>query len=70
MSKSAERSDNVSVAIQRLESEHRSLKARVAELDRRAILTPTEQREASELKKRKLATKDALEGLRRGAIQA
>jgi len=64
------RPENVNDTIHRLEQEHRSLKARVTELDRRAILTPAEQREASELKKRKLATKDAIEGLRRTHIQA
>ena len=64
------RPENVGDVITRLEQEHRSLKARVQELDRRAILTPAEQREASELKKRKLATKDALEGLRRNFVQA
>lgn len=70
MSKYVHRVENVNEAISRLEGEHRTLKARVAELDRRAILTRAEQREAVDLKKRKLATKDALEGLRRGHIQA
>lgn len=48
-----------------LREEHQLLKRRVAELDRRAILTPDEQRTVMELKKRKLATKDALVGLSR-----
>jgi len=43
-----------------LRSAHQALSRQVAELDRRAILTPTEQRLVAELKKRKLATKDAL----------
>lgn len=47
-----------------LEDRHRSLKQQVAHLDRRAILTPDEQRAAIELKKQKLATKDAISALR------
>ena len=43
-----------------LREEHEVLSRRVAELDRRAILTPDEQRLIAELKKRKLAMKDAL----------
>lgn len=43
-----------------LQREHQELDARVRELDRRAILTPEEQRERSDLKKRKLALKDEL----------
>lgn len=39
---------------------HRELSRRVAELERRAFLTPSEQQEARELKKQKLATKDAI----------
>ncbi len=50
-----------------LESEHRSLKQRVSELDRRAFLTPAEQIESAELKRRKLAVKDTLMELRRTA---
>lgn len=59
--------DNPMVAIARLEEEHRQLKARVAELDRRGLLTSAEQREAQELKKKKLAKKDAISELRRAA---
>ena len=44
-----------------LRKEHSALDRRVRELDRRAILTPAEQRERSELKKRKLAVKDVLD---------
>ena len=59
--------DNPMVAIARLEEEHRQLKERVAELDRRVLLTAAEQREAQELKKKKLAKKDAISELRQAA---
>jgi uncharacterized protein YdcH (DUF465 family) len=59
--------DNPNMAIARLEEEHRMLKERVAELDKRVVLTAKEQREALELKKMKLATKDAISELRRVA---
>jgi hypothetical protein len=52
------------VTIERLEEQHRMLKKRVAYLERRAFMTPTEQLEAAQLKKRKLATKDAIAALR------
>ena len=48
----------------RLEQEHRDLKQRVAHLERRAHLTPGERREATRLKKQKLAKKDAMQQLR------
>lgn len=47
-----------------LEEQHRTLKKQLAYLERRAFMTPTEQREATDLKKRKLATKDAIAALR------
>jgi uncharacterized protein YdcH (DUF465 family) len=47
-----------------LRAAHQTLKRQVAQLERRAILTPTEQRLVTVLKKRKLATKDALAGAR------
>ncbi len=47
-----------------LEERHRILKKQLAFLERRAFMTPTEQREAMDLKKRKLATKDAIAALR------
>ncbi len=50
--------------LEHLEEQHRTLKRQVAYLDRRAFLTPAEQREATDLKKRKLATKDAISLLR------
>ncbi|NUO54045.1 MAG: YdcH family protein [Polyangiaceae bacterium] len=46
------------------ESRHRQLDVRLKELGRRAYLTPTEQLEASELKKLKLRAKDELTTLR------
>jgi len=52
------------VTLANLEEQHRSLKRQVAYLERRAFLTPSEQREATDLKKRKLATKDAIAALR------
>jgi uncharacterized protein YdcH (DUF465 family) len=48
----------------RLEEQHRHLKQEVATLERRAILTPAEQREAAALKKKKLATKDAISAIK------
>ena len=59
--------DKPNVAIARLEEEHRMLKERVAELDRRVLLTATEQSEANQLKKKKLAKKDAIFELRKMA---
>lgn len=59
--------ENPNLAIARLEEEHRMLKERVAELDRRVLLTAQEQREALELKKKKLAKKDAIVELRKAA---
>jgi hypothetical protein len=47
-----------------LEEQHAALKRQVEYLDRRAFLTPAEQREATDLKKKKLATKDAILALR------
>ena len=50
--------------LESLEEQHRVLKQQVQYLERRAFLTPTEQREATNLKKQKLATKDAILMLR------
>jgi len=47
-----------------LEQKHQVLKARVQELDSRLYLTTTEQVERRQLKKQKLAAKDALSHLR------
>lgn len=50
--------------LERLEAQHRTLKEQVAHLERRAYLTPTEQHQATTLKKQKLATKDMISQLR------
>jgi uncharacterized protein YdcH (DUF465 family) len=47
-----------------LETRHRDLDDTVSRLERRAYLTPTEQRTISELKKEKLLTKDRIVKLR------
>lgn len=52
-----------SFQVRRLEAQHRTLGAKVAELDARSYLTTREQVELIELKKKKLAAKDALAGL-------
>jgi len=58
--------DNVLMQrIRELELKHRDLDTAVARLSRRAYLTPGEQREFAELKKRKLIAKDELATLRR-----
>jgi hypothetical protein len=48
-----------------IEERHRTLARQVDALERRAFLTPEEQRQMSELKKLKLAAKDELFRLRR-----
>ncbi|HEY8946176.1 MAG TPA: YdcH family protein [Polyangiaceae bacterium] len=57
--------DVVMERIRELELKHRDLDTAVMRLGRRAYLTPGEQREFAELKKRKLITKDQLMTLRR-----
>lgn len=52
-----------------LESEHRALDERLRVLLRRAFLTPDEQREAAELKRKKLAAKDQLFALARAEVR-
>jgi len=44
----------------KLMESHAQLDRRVRELDRRAILTPAEQHELADLKKRKLVLKDLI----------
>ncbi|HEY3233865.1 MAG TPA: YdcH family protein [Polyangiaceae bacterium] len=59
---------NQVMAIERLtelEQRHRTLAEQVAELGKRAFLTPEEQRQMTDLKKMKLAAKDELFALRR-----
>lgn len=48
-----------------LEARHRDLDIAVSRLDRRAYLTPNEQRTVADLKKEKLWTKDRIAHLRR-----
>lgn len=47
-----------------LEQEHRELDKQLQKLKRRAFLTPSEQLEATNLKKEKLLRKDAIQALR------
>ena len=53
--------------VERLEHEHRALKHEVATIDGMTFLTAAEQIRRLQLKKRKLAAKDALESLRQSA---
>lgn len=55
----------VAPGVNEVEQRHRSLAQQVDALERRAFLTPDEQRRISELKKLKLAAKDQLARLRR-----
>ena len=48
-----------------MEARHRELDARLRELGRHAYLTPSEQLEATEIKKMKLRTKDEIATLLR-----
>lgn len=50
--------------LMRLEKKHETLKARVRELEGRPWISSAEQVECNQLKKRKLAAKDAMEELR------
>jgi uncharacterized protein YdcH (DUF465 family) len=56
---------NVEDRISMIEARHRELDARLRELGRHAFLTPSEQLEASQLKKHKLRAKDEIAALRR-----
>ncbi len=47
------------------EARHRELDARLRELGRRSYLTPSEQVEATQIKKHKLRAKDEIVSLRR-----
>lgn len=55
------RSSDVPQSLDDLRRAHSQLDRRVKELDRRAVLTPAEQRERAELKKRKLNLKDQIQ---------
>jgi hypothetical protein len=48
------------------ETLHRSLETRLQELGRRLYLTPSEQVEVADIKKRKLKLKDEIQALRTG----
>jgi hypothetical protein len=62
-----DRKPDLESQIQRLERKHSQLSLRVDELDRQLFLTQTEQRLVTELKKEKLAAKDALFELKRSS---
>jgi len=51
--------------LRRLEKKHETLKEKVEQLDGQVYLTASEQMQMRQLKKKKLATKDELESLRR-----
>jgi hypothetical protein len=59
-----QRTLDVQFQISRLERRHHELKSQIAELDRHVFLSSQEQLLVSELKKERLAAKDALEDLR------
>jgi uncharacterized protein YdcH (DUF465 family) len=56
---------DVEQVVEELRAEHRALELRLAELDGHKSLTPSEQIERAELKKLKLAKKDAIERIAR-----
>lgn len=51
--------------LSKLEQRHKELKDEVHKLERRAHLTPEEQRQVADLKKLKLNAKDQIQALRR-----
>jgi uncharacterized protein YdcH (DUF465 family) len=51
--------------LDQLREEHQALDARLHELEKHISLSPTEERERAELKKRKLFTKDRIAALMR-----
>jgi uncharacterized protein YdcH (DUF465 family) len=53
--------------LDKLQQLHRSLDDEVRKLERRAFLTPDEQRQMSDLKKQKLAAKDEIFAIKRDA---
>jgi uncharacterized protein YdcH (DUF465 family) len=55
---------SVDMRVSELEKKHQMLKLQVARLERRAHLTPVEQRQVADLKKLKLQAKDELMVLR------
>lgn len=57
--------EGLQAELERLRTEHRALERRLAELDSHVSLTPAEQVERTELKKRKLVKKDQITRLER-----
>lgn len=57
--------EQIAQQLARWEETHRALANEVSQLERRAFLTPDEQRRISDLKKQKLAAKDRVFELRR-----
>jgi uncharacterized protein YdcH (DUF465 family) len=53
------------VRLDKLQRLHRNLDDEVRKLERRAFLTPDEQRQMSDLKKQKLAAKDQIFAMKR-----
>ncbi len=51
--------------LRELENKHQHLKTEVKRLERRAYLTPPEQVQVTQLKKKKLVAKDQIAALRR-----
>ena len=60
----AKQSFDTRASVTDLEEQHRQLKQQVANLERRAFLAPSEREKAADLKRRKLATKDAISALK------
>ena len=54
--------------LSQLEKQHRALNDQVDRLERRAYLTPDEQRAITDLKKQKLRTKDMLAELKQSRV--
>jgi hypothetical protein len=59
-----QRTSDLQFQISRLERRHSELKHQIAELDRQVFLSVQEQRRVTELKKERLAAKDALTDLK------
>lgn len=61
--------ENPEARMSALEREHHELEARIEELSRHPYLSPSEEREVRELKKRKLLTKDQMLDLKAAGEQ-
>ena len=66
----ASRELDIQVQIDQLTDQHRALKLRLRELDRRLSLTSAERVERAQIKKMKLLTKDRIYSLRHGTQAA